>query len=311
MELATRKDDRSSSDFFSDMEDDDVGEVGAERVGKKPSRFEKRMPTDRAETLYSERCRKCGGTGTYRGNSNYGSECFACNGKGVLTFKTPKAVRDANKIKSAQRKERKLEENLAKVESEYPAIAAWWKDSTFQFAIDLREKARKFGSLTPGQITAALKCAQKFGDAQKALELQREAQVTAAAPVNIQPILNAFARAKSKGLRFPKMYLLGGAVKLCFSRAPDHGKNAGAVYVKHSTNDGTYLGKIADGKFFASRECDDDMKHAVEAACADPENSAIAFGKKFGVCSCCGRDLTDPDSVARGIGSVCADNFFG
>lgn len=121
----------------------------------------------------------------------------------------------------------------------------------------------------------------------------------------------AFDRAKEKGLRFPKMYLLGGDTKLVFSRAPDHGKNPGAIYVKESSNSGIYLGKIANGKFFKSFDCTRAQVDAVMAACADPENAAIAYGKTFGVCSCCGRDLTDPASVERGIGPICADNFFG
>lgn len=33
---------------------------------------------------------------------------------------------------------------------------------------------------------------------------------------------------------------------------------------------------------------------------------AKRFGHDFGVCCCCGALLTDPDSVARGIGPVCA-----
>lgn len=35
------------------------------------------------------------------------------------------------------------------------------------------------------------------------------------------------------------------------------------------------------------------------------EAQAAQFGRQFGVCGICGRTLTDPPSVARGIGPVC------
>lgn len=36
---------------------------------------------------------------------------------------------------------------------------------------------------------------------------------------------------------------------------------------------------------------------------------AAEFGHKFGVCMCCGRTLTNPESIARGIGPICAEGF--
>lgn len=39
----------------------------------------------------------------------------------------------------------------------------------------------------------------------------------------------------------------------------------------------------------------------------DPYAAAILFGKLIGKCSICGRTLTDPESIDRGIGPICAD----
>lgn len=36
---------------------------------------------------------------------------------------------------------------------------------------------------------------------------------------------------------------------------------------------------------------------------------ASEFGVRFGVCAVCGRTLTNPDSIDRGIGPVCAEGF--
>lgn len=292
---------------FSDFAEDDLGPVDVNAIShKKANRFEKRTPTDRAETLYSEPCSKCRGQG-YIGAYAFreSGKCYQCDGKGVLTFKTPKAVRDANKIKAAERKERKRAENLAEFEKEHPKVAAWWTGSDFPFAVDLREKAMQYGNLTAGQLAAALRCAEKFGAAKEA----RANAVSAAPVVDISSVTASFARAIRKGVTKPKMRLLGDGQKLTFSRAPESGTNAGSVYVKDDY--GTYLGKIANDKFQKSRDCTDDGAKAVLAACADPEQAAIAFGKEFGLCSICSRTLTDPDSIARGIGPICADNFFG
>lgn len=303
----------NESSGFEDFPEDDLGyapstaELAAMPKSKK---FEKRAPTDRAETLYSEPCTKCRGQG-FIGAYMFreAGKCYQCDGKGVLTFKTPKAVRDANRIKAADRKERKRAENLAEFEKENQAVAVWWTGSTFTFAIDLREKVMQYGNLTAGQLAAALRCAEKFNAVKTANEIQRAANAAAAPVVNISSVTASFSRAKAKGVQKPKMKLLGNGQKLTFSRAPDNGKNAGAVYVKD--DEGTYLGKIANEKFQKSYDCSEDRAAAVLAACADPEQAAIAFGKEFGVCSICSRTLTDPDSIERGIGPICSDNFFG
>jgi hypothetical protein len=42
---------------------------------------------------------------------------------------------------------------------------------------------------------------------------------------------------------------------------------------------------------------------------ADPEAAAVLHGKASGRCSVCSRDLTNPESIARGIGPICAEKF--
>lgn len=42
----------------------------------------------------------------------------------------------------------------------------------------------------------------------------------------------------------------------------------------------------------------------------DPEQAARDHGKVTGSCSCCGRGLTDPVSVERGIGPICEARWF-
>jgi Family of unknown function (DUF6011) len=49
-----------------------------------------------------------------------------------------------------------------------------------------------------------------------------------------------------------------------------------------------------------------DMFQGVLSAIArDPKHFAIQFGKRTGICSICGKKLTDPKSVKKGIGPIC------
>jgi len=54
----------------------------------------------------------------------------------------------------------------------------------------------------------------------------------------------------------------------------------------------TYYGKIQD---------------QLRAIVANQREAAIAYGKLTGTCGCCGRKLEDAESVARGIGPICAE----
>lgn len=38
---------------------------------------------------------------------------------------------------------------------------------------------------------------------------------------------------------------------------------------------------------------------------------AIKFGLDFGICACCGRTLTNPESISAGIGPICRSKYFG
>jgi hypothetical protein len=124
------------------------------------------------------------------------------------------------------------------------------------------------------------------------------------AAIDVGAIEVAFAAARANKIKSPKLRL----ADFVFSRAPDHGANAGSIYVKSKITD-AYLGKVTAGRFIASRECDDPTKTAVIAAAADPHSSAKAYGLRTGSCACCGRELTNGESIELGIGPICRDKF--
>lgn len=127
--------------------------------------------------------------------------------------------------------------------------------------------------------------------------------------VNLAPVERAFEAAKAAGIQYPKLRL--GA--FVFSPAGANSVNAGAIYIKQRMPagdlPGAYLGKVIGGRFFKSRECDWAAEAEILAVSADPRAAAVAYGKRFGRCSVCNRELTDEASVEAGIGPVCAKRY--
>lgn len=41
----------------------------------------------------------------------------------------------------------------------------------------------------------------------------------------------------------------------------------------------------------------------------DPQAAAVAFSREHGVCACCGSPLSDPESIALGLGPICVKRF--
>lgn len=178
-----------------------------------------------------------------------------------------------------------------------PEILAWMdaKAPTFEFASSLRDQFNRRGFLSERQIAAAQKCIAAWNAAK-----DREANAVQASCPDIE---NAFARAKESGLKRPRLTF--ASVK--FSPAAETSANPGAIYAKDC--DGVYLGKFAAGRFVRSRDCTDEHEREVLRIAMDPYKAAVEHGKLTGGCCVCNRTLSDPESVALGIGPVCAKKF--
>jgi hypothetical protein len=299
---------------MEDMPEDDIGgPVSIEQAQVAQKALDARFGKNVAKPVFQENCPKCGGDGRYHAPSSLGHQiCTKCDGKGKVFYKKPKAERLIAKEKAAARKVKKANDDLAAFESQYPTLALWWTGSDFGFAVSMREAVRKYGKLTPGQLAASIRCVEKFEAAKAARAVAQAAVVAhvATLPVlDISHITSAFERARDAGIKRPKLRLFSGIGSYEFSRAPDTGRNPGAVYVNDDR--GAYLGMVTQGKFRKSRDCDAGNEQEVMKVCTDPAQAAIAYGKKFGCCSVCNRELSDPVSVERGIGPICADRFFG
>jgi hypothetical protein len=251
---------------------------------------------------FTEACTKCRDTGRY---GRFG-QCFACKGAGKHTFKTSAETRAKARASSADRKARSEQESVDTFARDNAAVWAWLSANAERsaFAGNLIAGIRRFGSLTDGQRGAVERAIEKDA-ARKVEAAARVAGAPVADAAGVDRLKAAFDHAarvaaeKGRGLRGTRI-TIGGMV---ISPAGAASKNPGALYVKAS---GEYIGKVADGRFFATRECAPDQQTRVLAFIADPKAAAIAYGQETGVCCVCNSPLTNKVSIEAGIGPVCA-----
>jgi len=257
---------------------------------------------------YRDPCPRCGGTGKFRTYSGRTlGDCFHCKGLGYIEHKTSPAQREQARAKAAARKEQAradiVAQHLAWCEANLED-AQWLehKAATFDFARAMIEALAQWGALTERQhaTVTRLRLADAERDAARAAAQARAAEVAPA--VDAARLEAAFAHAKATGLKWPKITL----AELVFKPAPATGRNAGAIY---ATEHGQYLGKVLGGKFLRVRECTDGQEARITQVVNDPQGTAEAHGLQTGHCCICNRELTDPVSVERGIGPICAGRF--
>ena len=159
-----------------------------------------------------------------------------------------------------------------------PDLAAYlldvrgWND----FAASLIHSINKYGSLTERQLASLLKMHDKH------LARQKE-QAKPAEKVDLSRVSDLFATAFGSQIKHPKFRC--GDLVLLPSKKDDR------IFV--------------NGSFRPARGCPDWVLPRLKTLAADPLKDAQAYGQKTGNCSCCGRQLTNADSIALGIGPIC------
>lgn len=251
-------------------------------------------PSNYTAPTFTERCPRCGGSGTFR---NIGP-CFACKGTGTKSFKTPREQRVKARANANARREKTAASRLDEFKSSHPEIFAWLDGNTFAFAVAMREAVERYGHLTDKQEAACLRLIAKR-DAAKAAADER---VSAAKTISLDAINAAFASASSK-LKKPRLTVAGLVIYPAKADSP----NAGALYVR--SRDRVYLGKIVGGRFIRSRECTAEQETNLLEVAQNPKDAAIKYGRMTGSCAICNRPLEAGESIARGIGPVCAERF--
>lgn len=268
------------------------------------------LPGSKApEPVFVEPCEACRGSGVWIGT--YGRAvrrpCFKCKGTGKLTFKTSAVQREKSRAYAEKRKAQQsaaLSDKILAFSESHPAEVAWLHDTAprWEFAASLLEAFQKYGGLTEGQLSAVRRSIQRDADRKASWQADRAAKIAAAPVVSVAAIETAFDHAMIRGIKRPKLRL----DSFKFSLAGANSSNAGAIYV---TQGEIYLGKVKDGRFMRSRECDDATEKRVCDVAANPSEAAVAYGRRTGNCAICARELTRGDSIDRGIGPICAEKY--
>lgn len=169
------------------------------------------------------------------------------------------------------------------------------------FAQDLLRDAKSFRGLTARQAPWVEVLARR------AAAGGRDAPVAQVAGKGIDGVRALFARAKAAGLKRPGISVSCEGVEMRLTRAPDSGRNPGAIYVKVG---GEYAGKVLEsGGFIPGAGCPAGVAPALEAFGSDPAAVAASWGRTTGRCSFCSLPLADERSTAVGFGKKCADNY--
>ena len=302
-------------------------------------------PAAETVTLFVENCPKCRGTGSWRP----GYPCFKCKGKGKLEFKTSAKQRRQGRKSAANAKAKKAEENKARWDEwckKRPHIRDWLLSNVSNhFASSLIESGAKYGTLTDGQEAAVLKAIARDDEGREGFAkwcenhegvmewLSKEvaagnefAGSLMSAGVRFGSLtdgqLNAVMRNidEGKGTDDPESALDLTPLVKGYYAVPDGdtrlkvairrpGKNSrwygwtfvddGAAYGSRKTYgkqgpDGTYAGSI---------------QAQLKAILDNPLEAMVAYGKLTGTCGKCGRILEDEESVAAGIGPICASKM--
>lgn len=216
----------------------------------------------------------------------------------------------------------------AAFEAAHSAEAGWILANVERngFAYSLRSGVERFGSLTERQLDAVRRnLSPSFAAANPGphgLAFPPPPTAPTAPPrieIDGSRIKAALETARTNGLRRAKLRYQRG---LAFALAADNSRNPGAVYV---TVGSIYAGSIKDGTFRKANGFDvaiapfvdgidifageADFFAMVRHVADNPHGAAVTVGHLTGSCCCCGRTLTDPESVARGIGPICEGRF--
>jgi len=290
------------NDPLSNLFDGDTGPVREYPI--RQNAVEYKPATQRFE----EGCPKCNGRGKFVSwSGRVVGDCFACKGMGKKVFKTSSATRENNREKAAERKEKIMTRSVEDFKAANQAEYEWLVMTAprWDVAASLLAGLHRYGDLTEKQMGLIRNAIAR--DVARAVA--RENAVTNAPAVDAAGIDRlkasfdkAVAYSAEKGLKLSPRITIDG---MTISPAKANSANPGALYVKAGQ---TYLGKVAQGKFYAARECTAADTAKVQSFIADPQEAAKVYGQTTGTCCICNATLRS-DWKLKGIGPICAEKF--
>lgn len=247
-------------------------------------------------------CIECAGSGLWQGgrrNVHGNANCWTCGGKGyVLT--DPRKLRE-NRIKRATKKIDLLAEFCEQHADVIRVIgmASEWSSFAADLIRQLNNRPWSEKQLAAARSMAAKVQANEARRKEERSKAAKEAEVQ----VDLTPIRTMFETAVANGSSKP-VYRAEG---LIINRAPNHGRNPGALYVKDV--DADYQGKVIETTFHPTRTALANVAERLQIIASNPLEAAVRYGRETGRCACCGRQLTNKLSIELGIGPICRDKW--
>lgn len=128
---------------------------------------------------------------------------------------------------------------------------------------------------------------------------------------SFEPVVELFEKARRKQ-KFPKLRLqLDDGQKVVLSVAGPNATHPGTINVTDggSFGESTFFGRVTKDGLFEVRTERPGIKELLQKVATNPAQTAKEYGKLTGICCCCGRELTDPNSIEQGIGPICAGGW--
>jgi hypothetical protein len=188
------------------------------------------------------------------------------------------------------------------------------------FALSLLAGFKRFGTFTPRQrpyverlVTAARAPVYTVADqlaGEACVAAQEPAREAFNPPAATPPKAPARIAPRTASLFAPDRFSRFTVGKVQLSRSND----GALVWIKHADYRKVVGAMdLPEGRVrLFSRLMGEDrgeLEMTLDRIEADPQGAAAEDGLRTGRCSCCGRELTDPVSIAMGIGPICANKF--
>lgn len=181
----------------------------------------------------------------------------------------------------------------------------------------LRENDRAFGQ----KMLESIRQWSRFTDKQRVVVERLIDRAENGYPKNVElesdlTAVNALLdTALANGLKYPKLHLTVGDGPLVISRCGDRSKTPGALNVTDGGpfDQNVWYGRVKDGQYQPNGRLPStvvlQIGSVLNALAINPLAVICGHGHMTGHCACCGRQLTDPKSVRRGVGPVCATRW--
>lgn len=192
----------------------------------------------------------------------------------------------------ARRVDRPAPQRQESFADQYPEEYAWIQSSTFDFAGKMREVLTKYPGLTARQLDAVRRCMGY--ESKPATPPVKPRESTWVPPLDLSKIPSG------------RYAVPDGDTRLKVIIDQGEGKWVGFTFVKDGAEYGAgrRYGMQRPGQSYRG-----DIQAQLTVIAADPRAAAVAYGRLVGCCALCGRRLEDSESVARGIGPICAAKY--